>query len=167
MDIFSEVSLRSVWCVSSPQGNYSLVKGLIYYKGHVWVGRNASLHSDILLDLHLGAIAGHSGFHATYHQVKHLFAWPRLKRNVKQFVASCSVFQEEKSELVAYPGLLEPLKIPAGMWQVVTMGFINGLPKSLGYDCMMVVVDSFFRFVHFVPLKHPFTTLSVPMHGIC
>jgi hypothetical protein len=121
------------------------------------------LQKDILLALHSGAIGGHSGFHATYHRVKHLFSWPGLKKHVKQFVASCSVCQQAKSERVAYPGLLEPLKIPAGMWQVVTMDFINGLPKSSGYDCIMVVVDKFSRYAHFVPLKHPFTALSVAM----
>jgi hypothetical protein len=89
------------------------------------------LQKDILLALHYGAIGGHSGFHATYHRVKHLFSWPGLKNQVKQFVASCSVCQQAKSERVAYPGLLEPLKIP---WQVVTKDFINGLPKSSGYD---------------------------------
>lgn len=149
--------------IASPQGNYSLHKGVIYYKKRVWIGRNETLQLEILQSLHSGAIGGHSGFHATYHRVKHLFAWPGMKQQIKQFVASCAICQQPKAERVAYPGLLEPLKIPNGLWKVVTMDFINGLPKSAGYDCIMVVVDKFSRYAHFVPLKHPFTAFSVAM----
>jgi hypothetical protein len=35
------------------------------------------------------------------------------------------------------------------------------LPKSSGYDCILVVVDKFSRYALFLPLKHPFTTLLV------
>jgi hypothetical protein len=44
---------------------------------------------------------------------------------------------------------------------VVTMDFITGLPKSSGYDCILVVADKFSRYAHFLPLRHPFTALSV------
>jgi hypothetical protein len=41
------------------------------------------------------------------------------------------------------------------------MDFITGLPPSFGFDCILVVVDKFSRYAHFLPLKHPFTALSV------
>jgi hypothetical protein len=34
------------------------------------------------------------------------------------------------------------------------MDFIEGLPKSEGYDSIMVVVDRFYKFAHFFPFKH-------------
>jgi ferritin-like metal-binding protein YciE len=149
--------------VTSPQGNYTLQKGLIRHKGRVWIGCNLELQKKILHALHTSAIGGHSGFHATYNRVKQLFSWPGLKEQVKQFVASCLVCQQAKTERVAYPGLLEPLKVPDGFWQVVTMDFINGLPASSGFDCIMVIVDKLSRYAHFIPLKHPFSAFSVAM----
>ncbi|KAM0929344.1 hypothetical protein ACQ4PT_001454 [Festuca glaucescens] len=149
--------------LSSPIGNYTLHKGLIRYKGRIWVGRNPKLQQDIMHALHCSPIGGHSGFQATYHRIKHLFSWPGMKAHIRQFVAQCSVCQQAKTERVPYPGLLEPLAVPTGAWKVVTMDFITGLPKSSRYDCIMVVVDKFSRYAHFVPLSHPFTALSVAM----
>lgn len=62
---------------------------------------------------------------------------------------------------MAYPGLLAPLPIPDNAWHTVTLDFIEGLPKSAGYNCILVVVDKFSKYAHFVPLSHPFTALQV------
>jgi hypothetical protein len=43
----------------------------------------------------------------------------------------------------------------------MTMDFITGLPVSAGNTCILVVVDKFSHFAHFLPLAHPFTAFSV------
>lgn len=149
--------------ISSPQGNYSLHKGLIRHKGRIWLGCNDSVHKEVLHALHSSPIGGHSGIHATYNRIKQLFSWPGMKKQVGQFVAQCQICRQAKSERVPYPGLLEPLDVPSGAWQVVTMDFINGLPVSSGYNCILVIVDKFSKYAHFLPLAHPFTALSVAM----
>jgi hypothetical protein len=137
------LKLLSALSVSSPQGLYTLHDGLIRYKGRLWIGPHIPLQTKILSALHSSAIGGHSGFEVTYKRVKQLFAWTKMKQFVKDFVSQCTTCQQAKSERVAYPGLLAPLPIPEGAWQTVTMDFIEGLPRSATFNCILVVVDKF------------------------
>ena len=41
------------------------------------------------------------------------------------------------------------------------MDFIDGLPKSEGYDVIYVAMDRLRKYAHFIPLKHPYTTAFV------
>lgn len=84
-----------------------------------------------------------------------------MKQKIQTFVAECSICQQAKTEKVPYPGLLQPLTVPDHSWQVVTMDFIEGLPLSASYNCIMVVVDKFSKYSHFIKLAHPFSALKV------
>jgi hypothetical protein len=108
-------------------------------------------------------VGGHSGIEATYNRVKILFAWPHMKQTVHHFVSQCSVCQQAKSERVPYHGLLATLPIPTGAWQTVSLDFIEGLPKSGHFNCILVVVDKFSKYAHFIPLSHPFTAFQVAL----
>jgi hypothetical protein len=41
------------------------------------------------------------------------------------------------------------------------MDFINSLPRSATANCIMVIIDKFTRFTHFIPISHPYTAVSV------
>lgn len=64
------------------------------------------------MSLHSSAIGGHSGQNATLQRLKLIFFWPGTKSEVVEYIQSCEVFQENKSEHILYPSLLQPLYIP-------------------------------------------------------
>jgi hypothetical protein len=64
-------------------------------------------------------------------------------------------------EHVKLPRILQPLPIPPSAWHTVSLDFIEGLPLSSKYNCILVVIDKFTKFGHFIPLKHPFTATTI------
>ena len=58
-------------------------------------------------------------------------------------------------------GLLQPLSVPDRAWKVVSLDFIEGLPKSHGCFVILVIIDKFSKYGHFIPLAHPYTAMSV------
>lgn len=146
--------------VHSPnEQGFLLENGLIRFHGKIWVGQNSAIQTKIVSALHSSAIGGHSGVQATYYRVKGLFYWKGLKQTVVDFVQQCTICQQAK-HLNSHPaGLLQPLPIPEGAWCDIYMDFIEGLPKSEGYTVILVIVDRFTKYAHFV--KHPYTAKSV------
>jgi hypothetical protein len=125
------------------------------------LGRPQDLQLKILQTFHASVTGGHSGFPATYAKLRKLFAWPKMKRQTREFVQACTICQQAKPERVRYPGLMEPLLVPTAAWQMVTMDFVEGLPTSGNANSVMVVIDKFTHYAHFIPLHHPFTTAKV------
>lgn len=68
----------------------ALRQGIIRHGNPLWIGANTALQTKLIAALHDSAIGGHSGIAATYQRVRKLFAWPGLKRAVKDSSASAS-----------------------------------------------------------------------------
>jgi hypothetical protein len=120
--------------IGSGWGTTLQQNGVIRYHDRIWVGHNTTAHQHILQALHTSGIGGHSGVLATYQRMKHMFAWTHLKQSVTTFVSTCSTCQQAKSEHVRLPSLLQPLPIPPFPWHTVSLDFVEGLPKSHGFD---------------------------------
>jgi hypothetical protein len=146
---------------SPDERGFSLNNGVIRRHNQIWVGENSALQTKLISAVHSSAIGGHSGVNATYHRLKHLFTWPGMKTDVDNFVKQCSVCQHSKHSHDHPSGLLQPLPIPAGVWQDVSMDFIEGLPQSEGYTVILVVVDRLSKYAHFILVKHPYTAFTI------
>jgi transposase InsO family protein len=140
---------------------YTLSQGIIRYKGRVWLGSSPDIQRQIISALHDSPIGGHSGFPVTYSRIKHLFYWKGMKQAVRNYVQSCSTCQQAKPDRSRYPGLLAPLPVPPHAWHSISMDFIEGLPRSGTVDCILVVVDRFSKYGHFLALSHPFSAPKV------
>lgn len=154
--LLTELSVQG----ANDQG-FTLVDGVIRKNGKIWLGNHTAAHQAILQALHNSGLGGHSGFRVTYHRISQMFAWPGMKQHIMSYVQHCKICQQAKSEHIKLPGKLQPLPVPPEAWHSVGLYFIEGLPTSNRFDTILVVVDKFSKYGHFIPLKHPFTAASV------
>jgi hypothetical protein len=141
--------------------HYTLRDGVIHYKNKLWIPAGHPLIVQILESLHASLVGGHSGIPVTLRRAKGLFYWKNMKTYVRQFVQECAICQCAKPDRAKYPGLLAPLPVLDQFWQMVSMDFVEGLPRSGCFNSVLVVVDKLSRYAHFIGLSHPYTLSTV------
>ena len=76
--------------------NFTYTRGILRYKGKIYIGSTTDLRANILDTLHNSELGGHSGERATHQRVKLLFHWPGLKQQIVDFIKNCPVYQLNK-----------------------------------------------------------------------
>jgi transposase InsO family protein len=160
-DVKAQELLVQLAVLSPNSKGYALEEGLIRYKGRLFIGNNSALQTKLISAMHSSAVGGHSGVRATYQRVRKQYYWPGIKQQVEDWVKQCQLCQQAKHENTLPAGLLQPLPVPTRAWSDITMDFIDGLPKSEGYEVILVVVDRLTKYSHFIPLRRPYTAFSV------
>ena len=84
-----------------------------------------------------------------------------MRKDIRKFIRECEVCQRNKIENLIPARALQRLAIPSKVWGDISMDFIKGLPLSKGYSVIMVIVDMFSKYNHFIPMEHPYTTTLI------
>jgi len=93
-----------------------------------------------------------------YKDIKTLYWWPGMKKDITDFVTRCLTWQQVKAEHQKPAELLQNLEIPEWKWEKITIDFVVGLPQTLkGYDSIWVIVDRLTKSAHFLPVKTTYT----------
>ncbi|XP_031250332.1 uncharacterized protein LOC116108204 [Pistacia vera] len=106
-----------------------------------------NIRDYLVTDAHCAALL--ADFHSSS-------TWPpgySLGKDVKDFIQGCHVYNQAKYQARSFGGLLQPLPIPAQIWEEVALDFIMGLPLSSGFSVIMGVVDRLTKYAHFGPLR--------------
>jgi hypothetical protein len=84
---------------------------------------------------------GHPGQFKTLEMVQRNFWWPGMSNFIKAFVEGCTTCQETKN--ITHPTIvpLQPTEIPKLPFQYITVNFIVKLPKSQGFNSILVVTN--------------------------
>ncbi|KAL0536582.1 hypothetical protein IC582_025533 [Cucumis melo] len=148
----------------------------LMFEGRLCVPEDSAVKTELLTEAHSSPFTMHPGSTKMYQDLRSVYWWRGMKRDVADFVSRCLVCQQVKAPRQHPAGLLQPLSVPGWKWESVSMDFITGLPKTLrGYTVIWVVVDRLTKSAHFVPGKSTYTaskwgqlymTEIVRLHGV-
>ncbi|KAL4020665.1 hypothetical protein IC575_019446 [Cucumis melo] len=127
-------------------------------EGCLCVPEDSAVKTELLTEVHSSPFTMHPGSTKMYQDLRGVYWWRNMKREVADFVSRCLVCQQVKAPRQRPAGLLQPLSVPGWKWKSVSMDFIIGLPRTLkGYTVILVVVDRLTKSAHFVPGKSTYT----------
>jgi hypothetical protein len=128
-------------------------KGVLWFEDRLVVPKNPELRKKILDEAHLSMFSMHLGSNKMYHDLRSLYWWTRMKREIDKYVSECDTCQRIKASHLHVAGTLQPLPIPSWKWQDICMDFIVGLPNtSQHHDSIWVIVDRLTKTAHFLPV---------------
>ncbi len=104
----------------------------------------------------------HEGYHKTYNRISMTYYWPRMSRDVRNFIQSCDICQKVKARRHGPLGLLMSLAIQTRLFEVIAMDLvIMELPMSKGFNAVLVIVDKLTKYGIFIPTTTSCTSASV------
>jgi hypothetical protein len=85
-----------------------------------------------------------------------------MKNETTEYLSKCLDCQQVKVEHQHPTGLLQPLPIPEWKWEIISMDFITGFPKTQRQnDSIMVVIDKLSKYAHFIPVKSTYKAINI------
>ncbi|QRW25224.1 Retrotransposable element Tf2 protein [Rhizoctonia solani] len=155
--------------------DYDWEEDLLWYRGKLVVPDSEPLKERLLKEFHDSPLAGHPGQQRTLELLSRNYWWPGMKSSAKEWVECCPICQANcraHAPVIA----LKPLEVPPFPFHTISYDFITGFPKSNGHDAILVVIDSFSKFGHFIPTTKKVTSKGLAelfvshvwkLHGLC
>ncbi|XP_075076832.1 uncharacterized protein LOC142163446 [Nicotiana tabacum] len=128
---------------------------LVKIKESRWCVPNVGeLRKQIMTEMYKSRYSVHPGSTKMYHDLRQLYWWNGMKKDIATFVAQCPNCQQVKAEHQKPGGLLQNIEIPAWKWESINMDFIIGLPNSRRkFNSIWVIVDRLTKSAHFLPVR--------------
>ncbi|GJY90506.1 reverse transcriptase domain-containing protein [Tanacetum coccineum] len=106
----------------------------------------------------------HAGEDKMYYDLRDMYWWPRMKRDIATYVSECLTCVKVKAEHQRPSGLLQQPEIPEWKWERITMDFITMLPRTRnGHDAIWVVVVRLTKSAHFLAIREDYSTEKLAM----
>jgi hypothetical protein len=106
-------------------------KGVLWFEDRLVVPKNPELRQKILDEAHLSKFSMHLGSNKMYHDLKSMYWWTRMKREIAKYVSECDTCQRIKASHLKVAGTLHPLPIPSWKWEDLSMDFYCGFAQHL------------------------------------
>jgi hypothetical protein len=129
-------------------------RGLKVFRKRIWVPKLGGIRDLLMEESHKTMYSIHPGSTKMYLDLKPHYWWPTMKIDVATYVAKCVTCSRVKAQHQKPYGNLEPLPVPMGKWDDLTMDFVTKLPKTKkGHDMIWVIVDRLTKSAHFIAAR--------------
>lgn len=117
-DFYSEVSQALHIDPQDPRyEDYQLEEDeLLRYRGRTYLPKVPEVRRMILEEFHIAPYSGHLGVTKMLADIKPVYFWKGMKREIIDYMAGCLECQGVKAEHHYLAGLLHPNKIPEWKW---------------------------------------------------
>ena len=93
-----------------------------------------------------------------YHDLREIYWWDGLKRDIAEFVTKCSNCKKVKARHLKLGGITQIMDVSTWKWEAINMDYVVGLPQTQKQnDSIWVIVDRLTKSAHFIPIKYTFT----------
>ncbi|GJT78609.1 putative nucleotidyltransferase, ribonuclease H [Tanacetum coccineum] len=125
----------------------------------IWVLLVGNMRMVIMDEAHKSWYSVHPRADKMYHDLRDMYWWPGMKRDITIYVSKCLTYAKAKAEHQRPPGLLQQPEIPKWKWDNITMDLITKLPRLRnGHDAIWVTVDRLTKSAHFLAIREDFST---------
>ncbi|GJW38876.1 putative reverse transcriptase domain-containing protein [Tanacetum coccineum] len=133
--------------------------GGIYFFDRIWIPSVGGVRKLIMDEAHTSRYSIHPGADKMYHDLRDLYWWPGMKRDIAEYVSKCLTCSKIKAEHQKPSGLLQQPEIPEWKWEKIIMDLVTKFPRSSsGYDAIWVIVDRLTKSTHFLPIREDYKT---------
>ncbi|GJW20081.1 reverse transcriptase domain-containing protein [Tanacetum coccineum] len=131
--------------------------GTLYYLDRIWVPMKGEVRTLIMDEAYKSKFSIHLGADKMYHDLRDRYWWPRMKKDITEYVSKCLTCLKVKAEHQRSSGLLQQPEIPIWKWERIAMNFVTKLPRtSSGHDTIWVIVDQLTKSAHFLPMREDY-----------
>ncbi|GJW00754.1 reverse transcriptase domain-containing protein [Tanacetum coccineum] len=131
----------------------------LYFMDRIWVPLVGGMRTMIMDEAHKSKYSVHPGADKMYYDLRDMYWWPGMKRDIATYVSKCLTCSKVKAEHQRPSGLLQQPEIPEWKWDKITMDFITKLPRSKsGHDTIWVIVDRLTKSAHFLAIREDYST---------
>ncbi|KAF3660362.1 hypothetical protein FXO38_12183 [Capsicum annuum] len=121
-----------------------------------WARR--TLPTEIRSFIGLAGYSIHPGMTKRYRDLRKHYWWSGMRQYIADFMARYLCCQQVKVEHIRPDELLQRLPIPKWKWELITMDFMTGSPRtSHGSDSAWVIVDRLTKSAHFILVRVSFS----------
>ncbi|GJU12225.1 putative reverse transcriptase domain-containing protein [Tanacetum coccineum] len=130
---------------------------VIYFVGRIWIPSVGEIGKLIMDEAHTTRYSVHPSADKMYYDLRDLYWWSGMKRDIADYVSKCLTCSKIKAEHQKPSGLLQQPEILEWKWEKLAMDLITELPRSSnGYDTIWVIVDRLTKSAYFLPIREDY-----------